>query len=186
MFLPVRNRPLLDSSPKDFIYQIPNALSSNVINSLKDYALNKETSGLNKRRGYIGLEGSFSTCLISDYNHEIYQKLDNLWHEYGSKLNKKLEFIEPYEIKCYNVFDRFDIHKDNYGYLSTNVDRKVSLSIQLSDINDYKGGQLTIGDVKCNKEIGTAVFFPSSYYHRVEPITKGQRFALISWAWGPN
>ncbi len=64
--------------------------------------------------------------------------------------------------------------------------RMVSASIALEDYNDYEGGQFILdkGDgekssVNLNK--GDMVMFTSETYHGVEPVTKGDRNAIIIW-----
>lgn len=67
--------------------------------------------------------------------------------------------------------------------------RKLSLSIQLSDPNDYEGGDLEMSfggePVKASKERGLITFFPSYVLHRVTPVTKGTRYSLVCWVSGP-
>jgi PKHD-type hydroxylase len=67
--------------------------------------------------------------------------------------------------------------------------RKLSLSVQLSDPKDYKGGQLqlkygrTDTTIKCER--GLISFFPSYTLHRVKPVTEGTRYSLVAWISGP-
>lgn len=67
--------------------------------------------------------------------------------------------------------------------------RKLSLSLQLSDPEDYEGGDLELwfgGEpVKANKTRGLITFFPSYVMHRVAPVTKGVRYSLVCWVSGP-
>lgn len=87
--------------------------------------------------------------------------------------------------------DRFDV--------ANFVDiRKLSFTIQLSDVSDYEGGELKIYNGKksiytnkeefvvAKKDKGTIIFFPSNATHEVTPVTKGNRYSLVSWAQGPN
>jgi PKHD-type hydroxylase len=67
--------------------------------------------------------------------------------------------------------------------------RKLSLSVQLSDPNDYEGGDL---ELKFGEEAQTAsrdrgmiCLFPSWSLHRVSPVTKGTRYSLVAWVSGP-
>ena len=70
--------------------------------------------------------------------------------------------------------------------------RKISLTIQLSNPNEYEGGDLeffTGGEyqkdiLKFNKEYNTAVLFPSYLLHRVTPVTRGIRKSLVIWVGG--
>ena len=67
--------------------------------------------------------------------------------------------------------------------------RKLSLSLQLSDPEDYEGGDLELwfgGEpLKANKQRGFITFFPSYVMHRVSPVTKGERYSLVCWISGP-
>jgi PKHD-type hydroxylase len=79
-------------------------------------------------------------------------------------------------------------HQDSGGSRSS-PPRKFSLVMQLTDPNDYEGGDLevftTSEPTKVNKERGMITAFPSYTLHRVTPITKGIRKSLVVWATGP-
>ena len=75
--------------------------------------------------------------------------------------------------------------------------RKLSVTVSLSDPNDYKGGELEFDfknvdpDKKPNirkcKEIlpkGSLVVFPSFVWHRVCPVKSGERNSLVIWNLG--
>jgi hypothetical protein len=70
------------------------------------------------------------------------------------------------------------------------VYRKISFTAQLSDPNDYEGCELIInnhaGQVIGTKERGSVHLFPSYMPHKVTPITKGERYALVIWIHGPK
>ena len=105
-----------------------------------------------------------------------------------------------------NRFFKFDIFGLNEGLQFTNykapsdkygkhIDRendflirKLSLSIQLTDPNEYEGGELILYEdekgTEMKKEQGTLVLFPSYILHEVKPITKGERNSLVSWVTG--
>lgn len=77
---------------------------------------------------------------------------------------------------------------------TSNVDnrlpRKFSLSLLLSDPNDFEGGDLQVKIGKtplvCQKERGIVIGFPSYTVHRVTPVTKGIRYSLVVWCTGPK
>jgi len=75
---------------------------------------------------------------------------------------------------------------DPYGIFS----RKLSLSIQLSDPNDYEGGEVLLhlgGEPHIASKLrGSVTFFPSFVLHEVTPITKGRRDSLVLWCVGPE
>lgn len=69
--------------------------------------------------------------------------------------------------------------------------RKVSITVQLSDTNEYEGGDLEIwsgGDEgrKMPRGKGTVVIFPSYMMHRVTPVTKGTRKSFVLWVGGEH
>lgn len=64
--------------------------------------------------------------------------------------------------------------------------RLVSASLQLSDPNDYEGCDLQLKNFEHDnlKQQGTLIIFDSLHHHKVYPITKGERYALVVWASG--
>lgn len=70
------------------------------------------------------------------------------------------------------------------------VYRKISFTAQLSDPRDYEGCELLInnhaGQITGTKERGSVHLFPSYMPHKVTPITKGERYALVIWIHGPK
>ena len=68
--------------------------------------------------------------------------------------------------------------------------RKISLSIPLTDRAAYEGGDLEINNngvqIKATDEQGSITFFPSYLYHRVTPVTKGERWVIVVWVHGPD
>ena len=71
-------------------------------------------------------------------------------------------------------------------------DRKLSVTIQLSDSNDYEGGDFVFDqeyqspDPKALRKKGTILVFPSPIRHAVKPVTKGTRKSLVAWVEGPK
>jgi hypothetical protein len=68
--------------------------------------------------------------------------------------------------------------------------RKISLSIPLTDRSAYEGGELTVNnngtDQVAIDEQGSITFFPSYLPHKVSPVTKGERWAIVIWINGPR
>ena len=86
--------------------------------------------------------------------------------------------------------DHYVWHDDCLGDKDGPYDRKLSLSLQLSDPRDYDGGKLQFA---MDEEISTSasgqgdiVIFPSFRRHRVTPVTRGTRYSLVAWAEGPR
>lgn len=67
--------------------------------------------------------------------------------------------------------------------------RKLSITFQLSDPSDYEGGELELNrtgtPTTAPKDRGTFIMFPSFILHRVAPVTKGVRHAIVAWVNGP-
>ena len=69
------------------------------------------------------------------------------------------------------------------------MDRKLSVTVQLSSPDEYEGGDFSFSEVESpderSSEKGTVLIFPSYLQHRVKPITKGVRRSLVAWFEGP-
>jgi PKHD-type hydroxylase len=61
----------------------------------------------------------------------------------------------------------------------------VSTTIFFSDPDEYEGGDLviedTFGDQRVKLSAGDMVLYPGSSLHRVEPVTRGTRYASFFW-----
>ena len=77
-----------------------------------------------------------------------------------------------------------------WGYNDQISNRKLSCVIQLSDPNDYEGGDLQLnngsGVITIEKKKGRIIFFSSFVLHRVTPVTEGTRISLVTWLSGKN
>jgi len=103
-------------------------------------------------------------------------------------------------------FFKFDLFGLNEGFQFTNYEapsgkygkhvdramnipvRKLSISIQLTDPEEYEGGELYLYDEEegtvMDKTQGTLILFPSYVLHEVMPVTKGTRNSLVTWVTG--
>ena len=84
-----------------------------------------------------------------------------------------------------------DNHGENIAILNGEYIRKLSFSIQLSDPEDYEGGELefNVNNEGCffapNKK-GTIIIFDSRINHRVREVKSGVRKSLVGWVVGPR
>ena len=87
-------------------------------------------------------------------------------------------------------------HENNKGMYGWHQDfgspgnsRKMSVVLQLSDPQEYEGGQLQLFTSKnptnIEKKRGLIVVFPSWTVHQVTPVVKGTRQTLVTWVSGP-
>ena len=67
--------------------------------------------------------------------------------------------------------------------------RKLSITFQMTDGSEYEGGDLEFngtGQIEtAPKKRGQLILFPSYVLHRVAPVTKGVRRAMVAWIVGP-
>jgi PKHD-type hydroxylase len=71
-----------------------------------------------------------------------------------------------------------------------NFQRKLSCSVQLSDENDYEGGDLLFQpgsdkEIIVPKKQGSIIVFSSMLRHKVAPVTSGTRYSAVAWMRGP-
>lgn len=116
------------------------------------------------------------------------QELTKIIHA-GLKRNELFQAaIRPKKIHSL-LFSRYDVgmfygrHSDNALMGEWRSD--VSLTIFLNDPLSYKGGELVIEGAEDEKAYklaaGTAVLYPSSTLHRVDPVTEGTRWVVVGW-----
>lgn len=87
------------------------------------------------------------------------------------------------------------IYPTESGHLDWHMDigqgfvnrRKIATTVQLSDPDDYEGGDFQCwyggqnGFINLPREKGDVLMFPSFFMHRVTPIKSGERKALVFW-----
>jgi predicted 2-oxoglutarate/Fe(II)-dependent dioxygenase YbiX len=117
-----------------------------------------------------------------------------VWDNAIINTNSNLEFPFDTELDTYNFYAILNNNPKNID--THNKIRKLSVTISLSNPEDYEGGELEFdlrnspdgkpNIIKC-KEIlprGSIVVFPSHVWHRVAPVTKGTRYSLVIWSLG--
>jgi PKHD-type hydroxylase len=61
----------------------------------------------------------------------------------------------------------------------------LSITIFLNDPGAYEGGELVMktpfGEQVYKRPSGDAVLYPTHYVHRVNPVTRGRRLAIVTW-----
>jgi len=87
------------------------------------------------------------------------------------------------------VGGHYDWHHDVEWSGQGNRDRKLSVTVQLSEPSDYEGGDFEFDEVKSTANFrakGTILVFPSYLRHTVHPVTAGTRRSLVAWFSGPR
>ena len=81
----------------------------------------------------------------------------------------------------------YDTHVDNALMNSNTGWRRsdVSFTLFLNAPQDYEGGELTVEGVQSEQHYklpaGSAIVYPSTTLHRVNPVTKGTRLVVVGW-----
>lgn len=109
------------------------------------------------------------------------------WHTDGDLAN----YMAPVmQMDLYNI----DMITQSELQVNLNAEkiRKLSFSLQLSDPDDYEGGNLQM-QYGCSNPLvyaprnkGSLTIFDSRVQHRVKKVTKGVRRSLVGWVIGPR
>ena len=99
--------------------------------------------------------------------------------------------MESVQVTRYDKNHFYGWHSDYGTSADKGLTRKLSMSIILTDPEEYSGGKLQFIDYQgkvqnVDKTRGTVVVFDSRTPHRVTPVLRGQRISLVAWMMGPK
>ena len=147
-------------------------------NNEKDVVVQKE---IRKTQSYTFNSDSLTSVHWAQYLRHIIVKAFN---RYDSDYKTHAVRIDTLELLKYDTGGFYTIHSDHHAKFP----RTISVIIFLN--NDYEGGELNFHD-PITKEIyqtiepspGRCIIWPSNfiYPHSVSPVTKGTRYAIVSW-----
>jgi PKHD-type hydroxylase len=97
--------------------------------------------------------------------------------------------VFPPLLNCYRAGDNFGFHIDNAVRQARGNPERVrtdlSTTLFFSNPEDYDGGELVIQDTFGTREIklaaGDLVLYPGTSLHKVNPVTRGVRYAAFFW-----
>jgi predicted 2-oxoglutarate/Fe(II)-dependent dioxygenase YbiX len=176
----------------DYVTLIPNCIPKELIHfylslhtnetspALTGYSDNQKTNLDYRVTNWIPLPPPVIENTINSVT-EFYN--NQLVHKY----KQPIKHIEPPQFLHYTTGGKYDVHNDSEdivdGHLKRVCERDLSILIYLND--DYEGGELEFPDwgIKLKPKAGTVLCFPSyiEFSHKVHPVTKGERFNLVSW-----
>ena len=154
------------------------------------------------------LEYEFQKAIIMDEgNTDKFRKSNIKWLPFDSKWEWVIDKIMSQVTEANKTIWNFDLksiidniqyteYEGNGGHYDWHLDigpgsishRKISITIQLSDPEEYVGGDLQIMTGSEHTTVprgkGTVVVFPSFLLHRVVPLTSGNRKSLVLWVGG--
>jgi PKHD-type hydroxylase len=94
----------------------------------------------------------------------------------------------PQYVEYHGGFGHFHWHND-YSHESLESPRKLTVIVQLSESDDYEGGNLEVFGPTVSvlpRERGSVVCLPSFVPHQVTAVTSGARKVLVAWIAGPR
>ena len=94
-----------------------------------------------------------------------------------------IQITEKAQVSEYSKGQFYHWHTDNSIDMDTEPPvRKLSMTLLLNDPSEFEGGNLEIAGKKMSHmKQGHAAIFASFLQHRVTPVTKGVRKALVVW-----
>lgn len=193
---------------KDYFWYFSKALSPQVCDEIKKFALNKKkkelalTGGFKLKNNKKNKKDIENMKKVRNSNVVWLNEkwLYNLLTPYVESANTnagwnfQFEKSENIQFTIYNKNQYYDWHTD--AGVDFPIYRKLSMTVQLSDPNDYEGGDLEF-DLRNQtksptniihsselREQGTICVFPSFVWHRVTPVITGKRYSLVMWTYG--
>ena len=207
---------------KNYYYYYQSALSPRLCDDIIEYGKHHQSqmavtgSATNKqklnKKDIKNIQKKRKSNIVWMNDTWIYREIHPYIHEANRLAGWNFDWdkSESCQFTKYGVGQYYGWHCDSHDepyYRPQNADgtypddhgrmRKLSVTISLSDPNDYVGGNLEFDfrnsmDVEWKKgkttkecvEIrprGSIIVFPSFVWHRVKPVTKGTRYSLVIW-----
>ena len=203
----------------NYFWYFKSALTPKFCDDVIKYALSKEetiarTGGFDKpalsKDDIKNIQRKRKSDLVWLNDTWIYKELHPYVHEANARAgwNFQWDRSENCQFTKYKLHQYYDWHNDpfdkpydkgkdhpDYGKI-----RKLSMTCQLTDGSEYKGGELEFDfrnydphmrdeskHIRSVPEIlpkGSIVVFPSHLWHRVKPVTRGTRYSLVVWHLG--
>ena len=211
----------------NYYYYFQSALTPRVCDQIIEYGKRHKpeiavTGGVEKNEINTKKDGTFKKSALKKLH--VKRKSDIVWmndtwlykeiHPYIREANTKAgwnfdwDFSESCQFTRYGVGQYYGWHCDSWDKPYNKPDdlnshgkiRKLSVTISLSEPEDYVGGNLEF-DMRNQKDWeqdkkkaihecteirprGSIIVFPSFVWHRVAPVTKGTRYSLVVWNLG--
>ncbi len=164
----------------------------------------EECERLQPMEANVGSDSATNTVNTSVRRSEVrwagqIEWIHKLVYGFATRANRQafgfdISYLEDIQYTIYNGTDQgyYDWHHDTFWAGNTSFDRKISVTIQLSDPTEYEGGQFLLDpmyeqpDPKALAQRGTVFCFPSPIRHTVMPVTSGVRKSLVAWIEGPK
>jgi PKHD-type hydroxylase len=175
------------------LYQLwPAALTHEQIDTITAAALDQPAHDATIFSSAETLQGIRSSTIrwvpdewIKDVLWDYIQQANSKAFHIDVQNDAEIQFTEYHATQA----GHYDWHHDVNWNGSTASDRKLSVTVQLSDPSEYEGGNFEFDELKTNADFssrGSVLIFPSYLRHRVSPVNKGTRRSLVAWFTGPR
>ncbi len=169
----------------------------NIINQSKKYPIEDGTIGFNTHNK---IDTAFRKSEIRWMHPAAEPELrDIIWY-HADRANRDsfdldLRYLNEIQFTKYasdpETPGKYDWHHDVDWHETRAFHRKLSVTIQLTDPEEYEGGDFEFDPDLPQlppeaKLKGSVIVFPSFHRHRVTPVTKGVRHSLVTWVEGPH
>jgi len=180
-----------------FKQSIPTETCDHIINQSKNYPIQDATIGFNTGNK---IDTAFRKSELRWINPDAEPKIKDIIWYHANRANRDsfdvdLRYINDIQFTKYvgdsETPGKYDWHHDVDWQETKAFHRKLSLVIQLTDPDEYEGGDFefdsTLPQLPPEAKLkGSVIVFPSFHVHRVTPVTKGVRHSLVTWVEGPH
>ncbi|MDM1763920.1 MULTISPECIES: Fe2+-dependent dioxygenase [unclassified Acinetobacter] len=175
------------------LLHIPQVLNAAQVAEIRQYLDSTEhwkngrhSAGAQAQKIKNNLQLDVNTEQYRDISNAILQALKQQLLIQSAALPKHI--LRPL-INCYQDVGNYGNHVDNAIQTCSDTGQlirtDVSLTLFLSNPEEYEGGELVIEDHYGTHEVkldaGDAILYPATSLHRVEPVTSGKRLAAFTW-----
>ena len=149
---------------------------SKVTSVVGDKEVTRKHTKVKKRRDFRIMDPELQKVLQQTIGRRIAPELEKVFHFEGFRFDR-------FVVVCYDSErgDYFRVHRDNLS--PSTADRAFALTLNLN-VEEYTGGELVFpeyGPHKYQPKSGGGIVFSCSLLHEALPVTRGRRFALLTF-----
>ena len=165
-----------------------------IVKRAERYPANEATVGFSEtQRSDQGYRSSKVRWLDADREKDIVARVMSFVHK-SNRTNFGVDIVAPFDIQFTEYVaannGHYDWHQDVWLESPRPYDRKLSVVVQLSEPEDYAGGEFEFFGLQKPAETfaprGSMLIFPSWLQHCVRPVSAGTRKSLVTWVEGPR
>lgn len=176
---------------------VPNAFAPHEIDILRDIIEKQEkiVGGVSNNVTDKQIRDSRIKWLLPDNPamQWVFERVVTITNDANQHFGMNLTATEGIQLTEYDSEYKgfYGSHTDSTYGMDPARARKLSITMQLSDPDEYEGGDLNLYWVNlkdpytASRVKGTMTLFRSHIIHEVTPVTKGKRLSFVSWVHGP-